>query len=272
MLPNFLVIGAPRSGTTWIEKNLRAHPDVFLPARKELHFFDRDYARGMDFYSEYFSGWKGQKAVGEASPDYLSGSETGGADIAALIARHLPGVRLIASLRNPVDRVYSRFWNAKAKFDHNKGLSFEQKLREKPEFLEEGCYADHLGRYLRAFSRDQMLILLYDDLLADGQGFMRTIYEFLDINPHIATGLEDVRINSAEGKGNLARSRTLWLMGRALNRLGARKLSEELRIRNSRERPPMSRSTHNWLVEYYRPHNARLGQLIERDLSGWSRA
>ena len=215
MLPNFLVIGAARSGTTWIEKNLRAHPDVFLPARKELHFFDRDYAKGIQFYAAYFAEWSGQKAIGEASPDYLSASPPGH-DIPALISQHLPGVRLIASLRNPVDRVYSRFWNSKAKFDHNAELSFEQKLLEKPEFLDEGRYADHLQRYFRTVPRERVLVLLYDDLVADGRDFMRRIYGFLAIDPEVATGFEAVRMNAAAGKGNLARSKPLWQATRVL--------------------------------------------------------
>jgi len=271
MLPNFLLIGAARSGTTWIEKNLRAHPDVFLPARKELHFFDRDYAKGLEFYAAYFAEWSGQKAVGEASPSYLSAGRPGH-DIPAMIAQHLPGVRLIASLRNPVDRVYSRFWNAKAKFDHNAQLSFEQKLLDKPEFLDEGTYADHLERFFRNIPRERMLVLLYDDLVADGRGFMRRIYEFLAIDPDVATGLETLRINSAEGKGSLARSKPLWLASRALNRFGARELAEKLRVRNSVPLPEMSEATRVRLIEHYRPHNERLARLIQRDLSAWNQA
>jgi len=270
MLPNFLVIGAPRSGTTWIEKNLRAHPDVFMPSRKELHFFDRDYARGLTYYEDLFSGWSGQAAVGEASPSYLAGRDDA-VDIARRIAENLPGVRLIASLRNPIDRVYSRFLNAKAKFDENAALSLEDKLREKPEFLREGIYADHLQRYYEVFPREQVLVLLYDDLIANGHAFMKRVYTFLSVDANFTTGLEEVRVNAAAGKRNLARSKSLWLLGRAIGRLGARRLADRLRTANSRELPQMSPETRQLLLEMYRPHNERLEKLIDRDLSAWSR-
>lgn len=71
MLPNFLIIGAPRSGTTWIQENIKHHPEIFMPEQKEIHFFDRNYAMGIEYYEKYFSAYDGQKAIGEATPDYL---------------------------------------------------------------------------------------------------------------------------------------------------------------------------------------------------------
>jgi hypothetical protein len=270
MLPNFLVIGAPRSGTTWIERNLRAHPDVFMPSVKELHFFDRDYERGLEHYERFFAGWAGQAAVGEATPSYLSG---GGPDrdVARLIARHLPDVRLIASLRNPVDRLYSRYWNSRAKFESNADLSFEQKVSSKPEFLREGLYADHLQLYLESFPKEQMLVLLYDDLESDKGRFMERIFEFLQIDPQRSPGLEATRVNAAAGKGALGKSSFAWTASRFLIRIGARRLADRVHAANSLPLPEMSQDTRRRLVEYYQPHNERLARLINRDLAAWSR-
>ena len=270
MLPNFLVIGAPRSGTTWIEENLRKHPDVFLPVKKELHFFDRHYDLGIAHYESCFADWAGQKAVGEATPDYLHGAYSRN-DIPALISRHLPGAKLIASVRNPVDRVYSRYWNSVAKYDENDGLTFEQKLRSRPQFIAEGYYVDQLERYYALFPPEQILVLLYDDLVDDARAFLRRICAFIGVDPEFSTGFESARINTAAGKNKLARSRALWLASRMLSRLNLHGLSTRLSFANSVPMPPMSPATRSYLVDVYRDKNLALGRLIGRDLEVWTR-
>src|SRR5690606_33439746 len=120
-LPTFLVIGAARSGSTWISRNLARHPDVFIPKEKELHFFDQRYEEGIEAYRAYVRAATAEKAIGEATPAYLHTPAA-----AARIRAHLPDVKLIACLRDPIDRLYSRYWNARGRFEHNKEVSFER--------------------------------------------------------------------------------------------------------------------------------------------------
>jgi hypothetical protein len=127
-----------------------------------------------------------------------------------LRARDLPGVRPIASLRNAVERAYPRYWNSNAKSDHNAAFSFEEKLLHKPESLSEGFYADHLQGYFDVFPRARVLVLLYGDLVADGRSFMRRIYEFLEADSNVTTGVDNMRVNVAAGKHNLGKSSSLW--------------------------------------------------------------
>ena len=269
MFPNFLVIGASRSGTTWIDKNLRDHPSVYLPPIKELHFFDSRYDRGIEFYESFFDGWRGEPAVGEVTPDYLHG-QFSPYDIPRLIHQHLPDVKLIASLRNPVDRLYSEFWNVKARDPRNAPLSFEEKLAQRPEFIREGFYFEHLQRFLEYFPRERMLILLYDDLVADPHAFMQRIYTFLGVDPEFRSDFEPVRVNRATGKRRLARSRALWLGCRVLSRLRFHRAAEALHRINSVSIPEMNPDTRARLIELYRPHNERLEKFLGRDLSHWS--
>jgi len=269
LLPNFLVIGAPRSGTTWIDENLRCHPDVFMPKRKELHFFDRHFDRGLPYYESLFADWAGQKAAGEATPDYLHGVYSKN-NIPAHIKKCLPNVKLIACLRNPVERAYSRYWNSKAKFDHNAKLTFEDKLHAKPEFIQEGFYFDQLVRFLELFPSDQMLVLLYDDIRDRPGTFMKDIYEFIGVDPSIHTGFEHARINTAAGKRNLAKSRLLWYVSRALSRANLHTAATRLSQFNSKPIPTMTPETRQRLIEVYRESNQKLGQLINRDLSIWN--
>ena len=104
VLPNFVVIGAMRSGSTSLYKYLQAHPDVYMP-RKEIHFFDRKWDRGLSWYLTRFEGHSGQTAVGEATPTYLAEPEA-----LDRMASTIPDARLLAVLRDPVDRAYSHYW------------------------------------------------------------------------------------------------------------------------------------------------------------------
>jgi len=270
MLPNFLVIGAPRSGTSWIHQNLRQHPQVFIPKTKELHYFDRHYERSIEYYESLFMDWAGQEAVGELTPGYLSGVYSPNRNIPELIRRHLPNVKLIAVLRNPVERAYSHYWHNVSQDARNLGLSFEDKLQQRPQILQEGFYFEHLARYLSLFPRRQMLILLYDDLTEDPFSFLRQIYEFLGVDPHFRSGVESLNRNAAQGKGHLARSRLLLHIGRAFAKTGFIRASERLRRANSvGPLPPMKPETRQKLVELYRPKNAQLSAMIGRDLSLW---
>ncbi len=270
MLPNFLVIGAPRCGTTWIHTNLMAHPQVFVPPEKEVHFFDRDYEKGIAHYESAFEGWRGEPAVGESTPAYLHGAYTS-RDIPALIKRHLPDAKLVVSLRNPIERAYSRYWNSKAKYKKNAALSFEQKLEDRPEFIREGFYADQLSRYYEHFPKAQILVLLYDDLIAAPRAYMSSIYAFLGVEAGFDAGIESFRAAASSGKNRLAKSRSLWLLGRALQHARLYGAADKIRKWNSRSVPRMDRETRRRLVETYWEANRRLERLIGRDLSAWDR-
>lgn len=108
-LPDFLVIGAQKAGTSWFGENLAGHPDVFM-APREAHYFNRNHARGVDWYRAQLAGQAGERAVGEGTPCYLFDEST-----PARIRETLgSAVKVIVTLRHPVDRAYSGFWNALA--------------------------------------------------------------------------------------------------------------------------------------------------------------
>lgn len=267
MLPNFLIIGAPRAGTTWAAKNMMDHPQIFMPRIKEVHFFDANYEKGMDYYEAFFSDAKDQIAVGEATPEYLYIPE-----VAARIHQHLPNAKLIVSLRNPVERLYSRYWNSKAKYVSNRDLSFEEKIKQKPLFIGEGFYYDHLTRYYRLYPREQILVLLYDDLEKDPHGFLSEIYKFLGVDPEFTSDYQEIKINSAAAKKYVGKSQLLWNIHRGLMRVRLFSLARMVEDMNRNEYPPMHAETKRWLVEeVYKDKNRQLEELIGRDLTAWNR-
>ncbi len=267
MLPNFLVIGAPRAGTTYIFKNIELHPNIFMPNPKEIHFFDRSYDRGISFYEKYFKKANGCAAIGEATPAYL---HTG--QVASRIKTHLPDAKLIVCLRNPVDRLYSRFWNAKAKFSSNKKLSFEEKIKFKPEFIEEGFYDIHLQRYFLLFPKENFLILFFDDMIRNPALFLQKIYNFLQVDTTFLSPIMDKNVNAASAKKFLAKNLYVYYLQKLIAATGLKGISEKINEVNKTVIPKMLPQTRQWLInDIYAVHNNNLEKLLDIDLSAWNK-
>ena len=109
MLPNFIIAGAEKSGTSSLLFYMSEHEDIFTPAKKEIHFFDDgdNFNEGIDWYKQWFTGWSGEKAIGECTPIYMYFPEC-----AQRIHDVYPEMKLIFILRNPVDRAYSNYWHS----------------------------------------------------------------------------------------------------------------------------------------------------------------
>jgi hypothetical protein len=201
-LPTFLVLGAQKAGTTALFAYLREHPDVTGPAWKEVSFFDRHYARGLRWYRGNFPlGGRRAGAVGEASPSYVFHPLA-----PERVRATVPDARLIVLLRNPVDRAHSHYQHEVAL--GRETLSFEEALAREPErlageverltadpayfshawwnytYASRGRYAEQLERWLALFPREQLLLLLTDELGADPTGTYGRVLRFLGVAPH----------------------------------------------------------------------------------------
>ncbi len=176
-LPDFLVVGAQRSGTTWIDGLLRSHSDVYLPERrKEVHFFDQYYERGVDWYCGFFADAPiGASCVGEVTPKYLFDREVPGR-----IHATLGDIKLIACLREPVSRAFSQY--GLEQIQHGFAGSFQTFLEERPEAIERGLYAQQLERYLNYWDRDQILVLVFEELMAGTVDAATMFGDFLDVD------------------------------------------------------------------------------------------
>lgn len=202
-LPDFLILGAQKAGTTALYAYLRWHPQITGPSFKEVSFFDRHYARGERWYRAHMPVRR-SGMVGEASPSYLfhpSAPER--------VARMLPGARLIALLRNPVDRAFSHyqhevalgreelpFEDALAHEDERMAGEVERMLRDPAYFsyawwnytyAARGRYAEQLERWFGSFPFEQLLVLLTDELAADTGATYAKVLEFLGVD---ARGLD----------------------------------------------------------------------------------
>jgi Sulfotransferase domain len=161
-LPDFIVAGVRKCGTTWLDGSLRAHPGIYMPtATKELFFFDRYWARGVAWYANYFTGARADQVCGEVSPTYFTSPEA-----PARILETVPGVKLVFVFRDPVERVVSLYHHMRAKGDT--ALPLAQAIEALPDLLEEGFYAKHFARFRDSFPAEAILPLVLDDLQAEG--------------------------------------------------------------------------------------------------------
>jgi len=241
------------------------HPDIYVPRAKELHFFDRQFDKGLGFYEENFSQVDREKAIGDVTPDYLAHPEC-----PARISASLGNLKFIVTLRNPVDRLYSRYWNAEGKKHKRTGRSFEERLIEVPSWTEEVYYDVHLSRYFNHFSREQFLVLFFDDLKSRPAAFLQSIFEFLDVDADFTPARRDHVMNAAGAKPLNARSASMYWLHRVARRLGLDKLSSYLDEINTKSVPEMSPEIRRQLIEntYAQTINNVEG-MFSRDLSTW---
>jgi hypothetical protein len=202
--PTFLLIGGQKCGTTWMARMLAEHPQVFVPDRKELRFYDcaEHHARGLAWYRAQFAGAGDVRAVGECTPNYLGvhevpsharataaahGLELDGSEtrdgVAELVARDFPDVRLVVVLRNPVERARSSWYHQISAGRVSPRLPFRAVAGEHG-IVSMGFYAHHLRRWLARFDRDRLVVFLYeDDLVGGTEALLARLYEHVGVDP-----------------------------------------------------------------------------------------
>ena len=263
ILPDFLIIGTQRGGTTSLYRYLKAHPYFAAPSYKDVHFFDRRYRKGLLWYRGHFpTVWEKAYAqqilrrpflTGEASPSYLFHPYA-----PQRVAQALPHVKLIALLRNPVSRAYSQYHHAvELGFET---LSIEEAFRDEQErtarerekilkdeyyytdeykhrsYLTKGIYVDQLQAWMRVIPREQFLILKSEDLYKDPAATFKRVLAFLNLpETELAVEKQDYKQYNTNTYSS--------------------KIDSTLRTR---------------LVEYFKPHNARLYEFLGVDF-GWDK-
>lgn len=175
-LPNFLYIGPDKAGSTWLHEVLVNHPEIYLTPAKDLYYFDRYFSRGVEWYQRQFAEVTDQPVVGEICQDYLSCPAS-----PARIATTLGRPRMMATLRDPVERAYSSYLYMRK---HGEGpTTFSEALRTKPSLVDHGRYGTQLKRYADMFGRTCLYVAVFDDLQQDPQGFVDSALEWLEVSP-----------------------------------------------------------------------------------------
>jgi hypothetical protein len=272
-LPTFLVIGVPKAGTTTLAAALGAHPEVFVPREKELHFFDRRFERGLDWYRSWFAPAGAARAAGEATPTYVY-------DARAMrrLAETLPEARLIVLLRNPVDRAYSNYWYQRSLGYETR--SFEEAVRAEmadPDaqpfrHLTRGRYLPYLEAAAELFPRSRLLVLLFEDLRDRPEETLAAACRHVGVDP---AALPPGAGRRPENTTTVLRSEWLrrsMLTNPAWRRLPRRLVAAVDRANRARRRyPPMDPSLRAELLAFFERDNAALAAWLGRDLDLWAR-
>lgn len=183
-LPDFLVIGAAKSATTSLHRHLAAHPDIFPPLQKEIRYFHTHYERGERWYRAHFptrhamdrrARHRGRRPLTfEASTGYLSAAE-----VPARAAALLPDAKLVAMLRNPVDRAISAYHMRVRRGDEHRPIG--DALTPDSGYALVGRYADQLERWLGHYPREQLLVIQSEALIADLRSGLDQLFGFLGL-------------------------------------------------------------------------------------------
>lgn len=263
MLPNFLIIGAMRCATGWIRQCLLEHPDIFIP-RYETHFFDIHYHNGLRWWEQrYFSGYGGEKAVGEKTATYLHVPE-----VPRRIANSLPGVKLICCLRDPTDRAYSHYLMMARNDKGIRATPFLQATTPDSDFVRRGLYFRQIKWFLELFPRESLLIKIYEDKEQDPTGFIQGIFEFLGVDSNFVPPSVQVQTKP----GAIENVNKLWsIMSRMLLDPRTPLLSKKLysKIRPKGSALDVDEDSLKTLARFFDEDIRELEKYLKRDLGCW---
>ncbi len=220
MLPNFLVIGAAKCGTTQLCDLLARHPQVGICNPKEPRFFskDRKFNQGLDWYESLFDHCQDCRAVGEGSTSYTRSMRY--PESAPRIAEALPDAKLIYIVRNPLERLRSTFMQRRAN-GSLKCPTLQRMLEDDPSAIDDTRYLKQLAPYRERYPEDRFLYLFFEDLISDPNSLLKQCFRFLDVDP--AVEIEIPERASNQSKDHLDRA---WL-GRLRSIPGCARLSIE---------------------------------------------
>ena len=301
--PNFLIIGAGKSGTTSVYNYLKQHPDVFMSPVKEPDFFALEGQTpvdpkndpeqlyyypwaiyDLDNYNKLYDNVKNEKAVGESSTMYLYKPDTH-----LRIKKYVPNAKMIAIFRDPVSRLYSRYMHL-ARENRLPTDNFEVDVFDKStlwwkrdDLVKEGFFYKHLSKYFETFDKNQFKIFLHDDLVADSDKFIYDLYSFLEIDTRFKPDT-DIKYNESGFVKN--KFKDAFIGQKSIIRRSVETVSPKLveKMRNSTkmqktvtsmrrgnlERPKLNPEFRKRVInEIYREDILKFQDLIGRDLSNW---
>lgn len=294
VLPNFLIIGAAKAGTTSLYYYLRQHPQIFMSSWKEPKFFSLEgeelnfqgptrtinvnSINNLDDYLKLFESVRDEVAIGEASPVYLYSPKA-----PLNIKKHIPEAKLIVVLRHPAERAFSSFAHLiRAGYET---LSFEQALEEESKRIKEkwaplwyykgkGFYAQQLERYFELFDREQIKIYLYEELVKDSVALVQDAYKFLGVDDSFVPDLTRMNVSGVPKSrflhSLLTRDNQLKTLAKVVIPKSFRYgISTKIKKKNLGSKPVMSVETRNQLTEFYREDILRLQEIINQDLTHW---
>lgn len=295
MLPNFLIVGAQKAGTTSVFKYLSQHPDIYSPFCKEPHYFSNapfpNLAKNDEEYENLFQNASHEKAIGEASVSYLIDPQA-----PIKIKKLIPEVKIIILLREPVERSYSQWWHmyqlGHEKHTFEKALKIEQERINSKHFqkkvkvysgffsyFQSSMYYNYVNRYINTFGKENVRIYIFEEFIKNLPKLCNELFRFLNVDPEF---IPDFKVYNKSRSPKL-RSLQIFLtkpppflkiIFDSLPRMLKEKIFNALKMiywKNMREtkrptlNPLLRKSLHNKFITDIH----KLEELVKKDLSAW---
>jgi hypothetical protein len=277
-LPNFFLAGCQKTASTWLHRCFREHPDIYVPENDATHYFTMNYYKGLNWYCRVYEDYSGEKVIGDTTPSYIRDYYA-----PSRIAEYNRNAKLIFTFRNPIDRAFSHYWHEKKKrkiaFKFNEALE-NYDLYE--NWIVAGFYHQHLSRYYEYFQKEQILVLIYEDLKENPYLFLKKIFNFLEVDDNFVPSVIEKKVNVAwhhprdinkKNKQPIKSLAKLVIPQKVYHRIG-QKISKSLcRIGLSLSEyydVGITPEMRDRLRKIFDKENQKLSQAIGRDLSHWN--
>lgn len=276
-LPDFIVCGAQKAGTTSLFHYLQDHPQISMPKQKEINFFNLNWQKGYTWYKDQFSHFDRAKIIGEVSPLYMWHQE-----VPQRMAGLVPDAKLIFVLRNPAARAYSNYWFNISRGAQDPNESFSEAIRTQKgyrNYITKGFYYNQIERFLPYFSRGQLYIIISEDLKNNILRELTSCFEYLSVGTDYIPDVQQLH-NVTQVAPN-AISRNLyqaWCSIRAFLRpvipTTVRNIAKQIQARIDEcvlvsSPPPMSQQERTYLRELFQKQNALLSNFLQRGSPLW---
>jgi hypothetical protein len=313
ILPDFIIAGERRSGSTSLGKWMEAHPELFMYPRMDLNYFLETYLtiirrtwkngefdpeewekdHSLEAYASLFEAGKGKKAIGEKSPDLLYWQPSH-----ARMKAFVPEAKIILTLRHPIKRAWSMYWNEVGKARER--LSFEDAIVQEEErckggaymrdhfsYFRRGFYDETISEFYKTFPPEQVLIIILEESIADPIANLRKIYQFIGVNPEL--GMERAHIHYNNNWTSVPHE--FWRQNAFLSKVEAgfvkylrngmglfvhdsferRRIMPKIEgvFRKTMNEFKMEEDTRKYLEDLYRPHVNNFENLIGRKIEAW---
>jgi hypothetical protein len=296
MLPTFVIIGAQKSASSFMQACLADHPDIYMPHGETPFFESPDYEHSHIGQLEKMFQGRGERCIGIKRPNYI-----GKPEVPARIRKHLPNAKLIAVLRNPVDRAVSAYFHSinygfLPPLDVEVGMrrlisdpSFSSEHKRSLEIIEFGYYYRYLSKYDHYIKNGQMLILLHEDITSKPLESVQRVYDFLSVPGDFVPDSLDSRpqkvlYNLTRLKLLSCRNRFMYRYSNDRTRLYAKEMTfvdkvltwvittldrKVLSMYLPNNKPTIGIELRNLLYNLYASDIEALADLINRDISAW---
>ncbi len=274
ILPNFFILGAQKSGTTWLWRNLSEHKDIYMHPN-EVHYFDKAYnlQKGIDWYAAHFREGAGCRAIGEKTPEYLWANAQAGEghnpNVHEDLNRQFPDAKYIVVLRNPVDRARSGLIHSIRTRRLPLTIPIDRLFERKYEaalsnlgVLERGYYAEQIEAWYSLIEKERMLILIYErDTLKQPRETLAKVCEFIGVDPEFRfPWVNERKYETPKTYQSLIEQHQLRKY--PLHRKWFESVFSEKRLN-------LKSATLNKLRDHYRPHNDALYELLGYEIDEW---